>query len=132
MKRILSTLFLGLALAVAPFAEAATPVANASVTNTAVLVKAGANSLAGYNVSNTNAGTVYVQFFDAATSGAVTVGTTAPYFWIAVPGGSPGGVTDGLQTVGIPFTNGVVIAVTTTPTGGTAPSTGCPVVLVLN
>lgn len=99
-------------------------------TNAPVVAKVGACLLCGYNFSNTNAGTVYVQFFDAATTAGITLGTTAPKFSIAVPAG--GGVTDGLYTFGPGFTNGVVVACTTTAAGSTAPGVPVPVTLFFN
>lgn len=104
---------------------------NASLTATAVqaaLPATGAPSvyLWGANCSNVNSAVVFVQVFDAATAGSVTLGTTPPKFWYAIP---TNGVLDKDIMRGIYFQNGIVIAVTTTPTGNTAPSTACPISL---
>lgn len=105
-----------------------TPFQNAAVTNAAVAVKpSAAGNLYGYNISNPTAVLVYLQFFDVATAGAVTVGTTAPKFWLGVPANS--GVTDGWGGVPVSFANGMIIAATTTPTGAGAPTTALPVSL---
>lgn len=91
-------------------------------------------SVAFVNISNPNATLGYLQFFDSATTGAVTVGTTVPTFWIAVQGSvaSGGG---GVQSIPLPlnctwvFTKGIVVAWTTTPTGSTAPGSAAAVAL---
>lgn len=129
MKK-LSLLFLFLIGLVAP-CLAQVPFTNAALSSTAVLVSARTSpstpNLVLYNISNPNSSTVYVQFFDSATAGTVTVGTTAPFFWFAIPANS--GVTDNGLPFAIPFANGIVVAATTTPTGNTAPSTAIPTVL---
>lgn len=108
---------------------AANPYFNAALTNTAVSVKvAPAGSflqLLHYNVSNTNAAPMYVQFFDALVAN-VTPGTTTPSFFLAVPAN---GVLDGEFPVPQAFSNAIVICVTTTPAGGTAPGTTVPIAL---
>jgi hypothetical protein len=103
---------------------------NAATTNTSVLAAQGIHQLVGYNATNTNTSVVYVQFFDAATAGAVTPGTTAPYFVLGIPANS--GVIDGLQSFGPGFSLGCVFCVTTTATGGTAPANTVPVSLFFN
>lgn len=100
------------------------PYVNSALTNTAVLVATPTNGQGNFlwhvNISNTNSSTVFVQFYDKATAGVVTVGTTAPYWVLAIPANS--GVTDFDMTKALIFSNGIVIAATTTTTGGTAPS----------
>ena len=96
---------------------------NALITNTAVLVVAGAHSLMqGGDIHNKGAADCYLQIFDAATAGAVTLGTTVPlrHFW------SPanGAWTIETSVEGIKFANGIVIAATTTETGSTACAAG--------
>ena len=129
MNKILRLCFISLALASSALA-AANPYSNAAATNTAVTVKVapaspGFLSLLHYNVSNTNASAVYVQFFDALVAN-VTPGTTTPTFFLAVPAS---GVLDGEFPVPPAFAVGIVICVTTTPTGGTAPGTAVPITL---
>lgn len=62
----------------------------------------------------------YVQLFDAASTSAVTVGTTKPD-WVVLTdfgaGETSGG--DGLPTHGLIFRNGCVVASTTTSAGNT-------------
>lgn len=101
---------------------------NAAVTATAVLVKGSpVIQLISINASNPNTSAVYVQVFDAATAGAVTLGTTAPTFWYAIPAG---GVLDKDPVAPYVFASGIVVAVTTTPTGNTAPSSAVPISLL--
>lgn len=131
MKTILRLILLSAALCTSAFA-AAVPYANAALTSTAVSVKVAPTTPYGsfvqvlhYNVSNTNASVVYVQFFDALVAN-VTPGTTAPTFFLAVPAG---GVLDGEFPVPPAFSNAIVICATTTPTGSTAPGTTIPITL---
>lgn len=63
----------------------------------------------------------YVQVFDVATAGAVTLGTTVPKLAIGIPPGSQGGYS--ISLVGAQFSNGIQVAGTTTPTGSSAPAT---------
>lgn len=129
MKKLSTLLLLCLALGSRTFAGIFT---SATLTSTAVLVTAqtspSAPFLVSYNISNPNSAIVYVQFFNAATSGAVTVGSTAPLFWVAVP--ATNGVIDTALVTPIPFSLGIVIACTTTPTGSTAPSSADPISIV--
>ena len=102
---------------------------NGSVTATPVLVVTEAYArLYQYNLGNPNGNTgpVYVQFFDAASASSVTLGVTVPTFVLQIP---PNGVTDGPFPFPYVFTNGVVIADTTTPTGSGAPTNACAVSL---
>lgn len=127
MKKLL--LLLALCFTVPVFGGANTPVGynNAAVTATAVLVTTTPYvSLQNYAVSNVNSSAVYVQFFDAASAGAVTLGTTPPTIVKAI---SSNGTLDGSVLPPFVFVNGIVIAVTTTPTGNTPPTTAVPVFL---
>lgn len=102
---------------------------NSALSSTAVLLvnqtAGGSVVLSYYNLANPNTTLVYFQFFDKAAANQVTVGTTTPAFWVAVP--ALGGVVDTSFFVGYTFKLGVVVAVTTTPTGSTAPTTACPI-----
>lgn len=103
-----------------------------AISNTPVLVKAALDSyhpvrLLGWpEIVNPDASTpVYLHFYDAASAGAVTVGTTPDVFIIAISAG-PGHAT--FMANGVTqhvFQNGMVIAATTSRlTGGTtAPPT---------
>lgn len=101
------------------------PYFNTAVSNTAVLVKGSAGTVSGWVLSNPGGTICYVQIFDAATAGAVTLGTTTPNMAIAVQANS---TTHAANTFGIKFTNGIVVAATTTSTG----STGCAAAQVAN
>lgn len=133
MKKFLRLFLVTLAvtLSVAYGAIGAAAYSNtAGLSNTLVQAKVGTCIVCGYNFSNSNTGTVFVQFFDSATTSGITLGTTPPKFSLAIPAG--GGVTDGLQTFGPGFTEGVVIAATTTAGGSTAPATAIPITLFFN
>lgn len=92
----------------------------------ATLVRAGNTRVFSYNVQNPNASPVFLQFFNAASVGAVTLGTTTPTDWLAVPAS---GVLDGFWMYSPMYPAGVVVAATTTPNGATVASTGLPVSL---
>lgn len=68
--------------------------------------------------SNTNTATVFIQLFDAATTGSVTLGTTPPTLSFEIPPGSSSGF--GVSLVGMQFSSGLQAAATTTATGNTA------------
>lgn len=76
------------------------------------LVKAGATSLYGIQLSNINAAVRYLKLYDKAT--APTVGTDTPVKTILIPGSTTGGVRDvNLPIAGIAFTLGLGIGLTT-------------------
>lgn len=78
--------------------------------------------LCGWNIINTNAAVVYIQLFNAAGTGDVTLGTTAPTLVLAIPAGVGASVFSMLSNdSSISFPLGLVAAATTTPTGSTAP-----------
>lgn len=62
----------------------------------------------------------YVQLFDAAAAGDVTIGTTKPT-WVVLTDFGAGEVStgDGLPTHGLIFELGIVVASTTTSSGNT-------------
>lgn len=102
---------------------------SAAVT-TAVMVKpvtAGALTVSKLVLLNTTAAIAYVQFFDAKTVGAVTLGTTAPSWVIGLPANSTTGA--GLALVDLDTLHylGLVMACTTTPTGNSTASVFCTV-----
>jgi hypothetical protein len=81
-------------------------------------VKATPGLLCGWALLNTAAAITYVQVFDLAAVGSVTLGTTAPNFVI------PMAVSTAYhfafpQGKSLPFANGIVMFATTTPTGST-------------
>lgn len=71
---------------------------------------------------NSNATVAFVQVFDVATSGGVTLGTTTAKFTVPIPATSAYGVNFSLA--GAQFLNGIQIATTTTDGGSTAPGAG--------
>lgn len=99
---------------------------NQAALTTAVLVRTGTTRVLTYNLFNPNTSVAFLQFFNAASVGAVTLGTTAPTDWLAVPAG---GVVDGAWMYSPQYSAGLVIAATTTPNGATIVTTGIPVSL---
>lgn len=91
-----------------------------SLTNSVQTVKSIAGPWLGYNCYNPNAAQAWVQIFDAATSGAVTLGTTPPNRTIPLAPST----TTGQQVPSPPYSvlNGMQVAATTTQNGSTAPS----------
>ena len=101
---------------------------NTALTNTVVAVKASAAAeLGGYIVYNPNASVAYIQVFDVATAGGVTLGTTRPDMVIPVPPTSGANLE---FANGVSFANGIQIAATTTDSGSTALGTGLTVTMV--
>lgn len=89
-----------------------------SIGATKTVIKSVASQLYGYDLYNPNTSVAYVQFFNVAT-GSVTLGTTVPDVSIAIPPGAGRNVwLDG----GVAFGTAMTIAVTTTRTGSTGPS----------
>jgi hypothetical protein len=72
--------------------------------------------LEGFNSSTT--AQAYLQVFDVATPGGVTLGTTPPVLSLPIAPGAVGGFA--LSQVGVQFANGIQVAATTTATGSTA------------
>lgn len=87
-----------------------------ALSNTAATVKSSAGNFGGYMLYNPNASVVYVQVFD----GTPTVGTTTPNYVIPVPATAGANLEISL---GITHATSIKVAVTTTPTGSTAPAT---------
>jgi hypothetical protein len=98
-----------------------TPYFNAAAGETKYLVASGAVVLTDYFVENPDpAAKAYLQFFNAASAGAVTLGTTTPVRSIGLSAGEKANLS-GLALV---FPLGLVVAGTTTATGASAPATG--------
>ncbi len=81
-----------------------------------------AGALCSLELYNLDTSVEYIQVFDVATAGAVTLGTTTPRHSYPVPA-------SGWYAASIPaqcesFVNGIQIAVTTTYGGSTAPTNG--------
>lgn len=109
----------------------ATPYFNGALLHTPVLVAAAPTGAQGgvrprvlYDLEAVNADTAlaYLQIFNAASAGAVTVGATAPTLAIGVENGQTVQMVFG--DLGVRFDAGIVIAATTTPTGSTSPGVG--------
>lgn len=124
MKNILRLAVLFLAACSAALASPSC-YTNGAVTGTKILVSAApatsGNHLWSYHLVNGNASIVYLQIFDAGSTGAVTLGSTAPTMVLGIPSTANGGVVTGSFPKSFPFTNGIVIAITTTWNGSTAP-----------
>jgi hypothetical protein len=85
-------------------------------------IKGSAGVLFGLQAINTTASVRWVQIFDAATTGAVTLGTTKPDYEVQLPANSQ--VFAVLPDFGVPFTAGIIYAATTGEAGGTPGSAG--------
>ena len=90
-----------------------------ALSTTPKLLNGATTHLAGWYLHNPSNATAYVQFFDALTTSAVTLGSTTPTLSFGIPAGSSAN----LNTTSIVFNSGVVVAATTTATGSSAPST---------
>lgn len=90
------------------------------LTNSVVTIKPSKTPLSFYSCYNPNGSDVYVQLFDKATSGAVTLGTTAASRVLIAPALSD----TGPQPPMPPFAtkNGLQVAATTSSSGSTAPA----------
>lgn len=91
-------------------------VSSDSLGGTATLLVGHRCTLGWVNAINTTGSAAYTQLFDAATAGAVTLGTTVPTLVVS-SAASGAGFQSSIDAV---FTNGVVAASTTTTTGLTA------------
>lgn len=72
--------------------------------------------LYGWAIINTTAAVAYIQVFDVAAVGDVTLGTTTPRFVIPL---AANGVYHFAMKKPIPFSTGIVVFSTTTTTGST-------------
>lgn len=93
------------------------------VTNSAKLLQAGANTI--FEIIATNPDATYTNLawfnvYDAATAGAVTVGSTTIVAQFEVPGNS---TVVYIPSTALAITNGVVVSATTTASGSSAPTT---------
>ena len=106
---------------------------NVAVVATPVLVSPDARFLAAWNLINPNTSGVFLKLYDAATAGAVTVGTTAVKSTLFIPG-SGTSVLANLENYQLGFQDGIVVAVTTgiADSDTTAPSTGAYVEIQYN
>ena len=91
--------------------------ATGSIGNTATAISGSAAQVYGWYIYNPNADAVYVQFFNTAAA-SVTVGSTAPYYSIGIPGTAAANVFG----PGIDHSTAISIAITTTRSGSTSPT----------
>ncbi len=91
----------------------------AALTNTLVEPKSAPGTVRRVFCDNGNSAVIWMQFFD--TSDTVTVGTTTPKFSLPIPEGAGPSL-----EVDVNFTTSIQLAITTTATGGTAPSDTTP------
>lgn len=96
-----------------------TPYFNGAVGATLVAVGSGGQVLTDYFLENPHAETkAYLQFFNAASTGDVTLGTTPPVRSIGLGGGKQAN----LAGLALTFPLGLVIAATSTASGSGAPA----------
>lgn len=97
-----------------------TPYFNAALAATPQLVSVGPRVLADYYLENPDVGArACLQVFNAASAGAVTVGTTVPVRAVCLGPEERAN----LSALRLDFSAGIVIAATSTPTGSGAPAT---------
>lgn len=86
------------------------------------LIFTGRGNLYGFLVEEMSGNDVFIQFFDAASAGAVTVGTTVPVMTMRIKADQSFGkdVNDSPLRF---FGEGCVVAVTTSRTGAISPAT---------
>lgn len=123
MKRL--TLLFSVLLCTTVFAVSLTKYRNTALLATAQLVKNSGGTVYAYKFINTDSAAAYVHLYDAKATADVTVGTTADSDVVAVPATSEVIVAN-TGNPQLPFTNGLVVAATTTATtaGSTAPAVG--------
>lgn len=92
---------------------------NASLTNVAILVKGSAGALGGYYAFNSNSSPAFLQIFDKVSASSVTVGTTAPAYFVGLPSGGGANLE---VTQGLVHSAGIVVAAGTSATNGSAPT----------
>jgi len=91
------------------------------LTNSPVLYEVGPFTLTDVVVTNFDATHgAYVNFYDAATVGAVIVGTTVPVLQLYA---APGQTTMSIPSPAIAFVNGIATAAATTANGNVIPFT---------
>lgn len=99
-----------------------TPSRLSGLSTTVTAIKSSAAGSLGMLVcGNPNASIIFIQVFDVATAGGVTLGTTAPTLSFQVDASSTVGFA--LPINGMAFANGIQMAATTTATNNTAPGT---------
>jgi hypothetical protein len=98
---------------------------SSAATNNLTLAKAGATRAYTYHACNTTASTVYLRLYNAASTGAVTVGTTAPLAGpYAFPANTCLQATTFAADIGLSFSAGLVYAFGTAPADTDATAIG--------
>lgn len=100
---------------------------NNAATNTITTVKPSAGFIGFLEASHPNPNDIFIQFFDSSVS--ITVGSTTPIYSLIVPAGDGTlrGAMDKHPAMRLIFSNSIKYAVTTTPTGSTAPASNATV-----
>jgi hypothetical protein len=89
---------------------------SSAATNNLTLAKASAGRVYTYQGCNTTASTLYMRLYNAASAGAVTVGTTAPFAGpYAFPPNTCIQATTFAADIGVSLSSGIVYAFGTTP-----------------
>jgi hypothetical protein len=99
---------------------------NDAADETLILLSSARSQLKMMQLRNLDAAIAYVQFFNAAATESVTLGTTTPDLSISIAASAV--VTMDIE--GAAFESGIVYAVTTTATGNTGPTNGVDLNLV--
>lgn len=90
-------------------------------TTVTALKSSAASKLGALELYNPNSSVAFVQIFNVATAGAVTLGTTVPNKVIGIPPLQSYAMSWG--DAGVNFSSGLQVAATTTATGSSAPTT---------
>lgn len=90
-----------------------------------VPVKAGPGTFYGLQIVNMQGAAAFIQVFDAASAGAVVLGTTLPDLEFII--GANTASYSFLPPQGVAFSQGIVVAATTAEAGGTASAAGVSV-----
>lgn len=101
---------------------------NNAVTNTKILVKAGPTDIRGVTVYNPGASAAFLQTFDKAATGDVTLGTTVPDEVFLIPA-SGQIVIEPKEKPHHSYSLGLVIAATSTAGGAAAPASNQDVLI---
>jgi hypothetical protein len=98
-----------------------------AMTNAATLISAGASVLVGWNLINPITTAAYLKLYNAASAGAVTVGSTTPVKTLLIPPGPGLFFLSNEDKFQQNFNLGIVAAVVTgiADDNSTAPGTGC-------
>lgn len=88
-------------------------------------VKAGPGTFYGLQIVNMQGAAAFIQVFDAASAGAVVLGTTLPDLEFII--GANTASYSFLPPQGVAFSQGIVVAATTAEAGGTASAAGVSV-----